>query len=133
MNAILGVGIDLVELGRMERIYDRHPARFVQRICREREIKPRRGKALIQHIGGLFAAKEAVLKALGTGWDRGLGFRQVEVVTGPGGGPEIALHGRAAEHARFIGVERVHVSITHEREYAAAMAVAEGRSPGASE
>lgn len=126
MSGIIGIGIDLVELSRMERIYTQHPARLVERICRPGEVKPRRGKALIQHLGGLFAAKEAVLKALGTGWDRGLGFRQVEVVTAPGGGPAIALHGRAAAHAESIGVQSIHVSITHEREYAAAMAVAEG-------
>ena len=126
--SVLGVGIDLVELSRMEEIYSRHPERLLQRICREGEIKPRRGKALIQHIGGLFAAKEAVLKALGTGWDQGLGFRQVEVMQGDGGGPTIALHGRAAEHANEMGVDRIHISITHEREYAAAFAVAEGSS-----
>jgi holo-[acyl-carrier protein] synthase len=129
MSTVIGIGIDLVELCRIERIYSQHPARLVERICRPGEVKPRRGKALIQHLGGLFAAKEAVLKALGTGWDRGLGFRQVEVVSAAGGGPAIALHGRAAVHAEAIGVHRIHVSITHEREYAAAMAVAEGASP----
>lgn len=129
MSSVIGIGIDLVELSRMERIYSRHPARLVDRICRAEEVKARQGKALIQHLGGLFAAKEAVLKALGTGWDRGLGFRQIEIVKAPGGGPAVTLHGRAAEHAGEIGVHRIHVSITHERDYAAAMAVAEGSPP----
>jgi holo-[acyl-carrier protein] synthase len=81
---------------------------------------------MVQHVGGLFAAKEAVLKALGTGWGSGAWFRDVEVVREPGLGPTIRLHDGALRRARELGVERIHVSITHERAHAAAIAVLEG-------
>lgn len=126
MSEIVGIGTDLVELERLERAYDQHGRRLLERICRSGELKERRGKPLMQHFGGLFAAKEAVLKALGTGWSQGLGFRQVEVVEGEGGAPTIRLHDAAAARAATLGVHRIHISITHERHYAMAMAVAEG-------
>ena len=74
-------------------------------------------------FGGLFAAKEAVLKALGTGWGSGAWFRDVEIVRAPGAGPTVRLHDGALRRAREMGVARVHVSITHERGHAAAVAV----------
>jgi holo-[acyl-carrier protein] synthase len=123
---ILGVGLDLVELDRMAAIITRHGDRFLERICRPGEVAPRRvADALVQHVGGLFAAKEAVLKALGTGWGSGAWFRDVEIVRAPGGGPTVRLHDGALRRAREMGVARVHVSITHERGHAAAVAVLE--------
>jgi holo-[acyl-carrier protein] synthase len=80
----------------------------------------------VQHVGGLFAAKEAVLKALGTGWSGGVWFRDVEIVRAAAGGPTVRLHDGALRRAQALGVERVHVSITHERGHAAAVAVLEG-------
>lgn len=126
MSEILGIGTDLVELERLEQAYEQHGQRLLDRICRPGELKERQGKPLMQHFGGLFAAKEAVLKALGTGWGQGLGFHQVEVVEGEGGAPSIRLHDVAAAHADSLGVQRIHISITHEHHYAIAMAVAEG-------
>jgi holo-[acyl-carrier protein] synthase len=123
---ILGIGLDLVELERLAAVLSRHGRRFVERICRPGEIAPRAGDALVQHVGGLFAAKEAVLKALGTGWGSGAWFRDVEVVREPGEGPTIRLHDGAFRRARDLGVARIHVSITHERKHAAAVAVLEG-------
>lgn len=123
---ILGLGLDVVELARLERIYRRRGEAFVGRICRPGEVEPRQGAALIEHLGGIFAAKEAVLKALGTGWAEGIAFRQVEIVRLPSGAPTVRLHGRAAERAEELGVARTHLSITHERSYAAAVAVLEG-------
>lgn len=123
---ILGTGIDIVELPRIERLYERHGDGFLKRICRPGEVQSRQGEALIQHLGGLFAAKEAVLKALGTGWAQGLGLRQVEVVRSDAGAPGICLHELAAERAAAMGVVRTHLSISHERSYAVAMAILEG-------
>jgi holo-[acyl-carrier protein] synthase len=124
---IVGIGLDLVELSRLAEVLGRHPRRFLERICRPGEVLARSGpEALVQHVGGLFAAKEAVLKALGTGWGRGVAFRDVEIVRADGSGPTVRLHDGALRRAHDLGVERVHVSITHERGHAAAVAVLEG-------
>ena len=131
MNHILGVGIDLIELERLDLSLRRHGQRLIDRICRPGEVNTaRQGKALLQHIGGLFAAKEAVLKALGTGWGRGLGFRQVEIVGGDGSPPRVRLHDRAAKRAQSLGIAIIHLSISHERHYATAIAIAEGAQDG---
>jgi len=123
---IRGVGLDIVELERIERLLERHGATFTRRFCLPGEEQPRSGEARVQHLGGLFAAKEAVLKALGTGWGQGLGLLQVEVVRAASGAPGVRLHAAAAARAAALGVERVHLSITHERHHAAAVAVLEG-------
>lgn len=123
---IVGLGIDIVELPRIERIHARHGEAFIRRFCRPGEVQPREGDALIQHLGGLFAAKEAVLKALGTGWAQGLGLTHVEVCRRPGGAPTIRFHAAAADRASLLGVQNTLLSITHERRYAAAVAVLEG-------
>lgn len=126
MTTILGMGLDVVELARLEGILERRGDRFVDRYCRSGEVKRRLGAPGLQHLGGLFAAKEAVLKALGTGWAQGLTLRQVEVVAGAGGRPEVRLHDAARVRADALGVAAVHVSITHERSLAAAVALLEG-------
>lgn len=123
---ILGLGIDVVDLARIRGLYERHGERFTTRICRPGEIQPRQGDALIEHLGGLFAAKEAALKALGTGWAEGLSLRMVEVVKKPGGAPELRLHDAALARAETLGVRRLLLSISHERTFAAAVAVLEG-------
>jgi holo-[acyl-carrier protein] synthase len=123
--SVLGIGIDLVEVARIGRLLERHGERAIERICNPGEATLDR-VALDQHVAGLFAAKEAVLKALGTGWAQGTAFRQVEVVRTPGGAPQVRLHGVAAERAAALGASRVHLSITHERGFAAAVAVLEG-------
>ena len=123
--AILGIGLDVVSLERLGRIHQRHGEAFVRRICQPGECKPYQGQALIEHLGGLFAAKEAMFKALGTGWGQGVGFRQVEVVHAESGAPGYRLHGVAAERAKVMGVASTHLSITHERTFAAAVAILE--------
>lgn len=126
MSRIVGVGIDVVELSRVAAMWDRYGDRFAARFCLPAERQERAGSALIQHLGGLFAAKEAVLKALGTGWSEGLGLLQVQIVRQTGGAPSARLHRAAAERARRLGVGAIHLSITHERGYAAAVAILEG-------
>jgi holo-[acyl-carrier protein] synthase len=126
-DRILGVGLDVVDLARLGRTLDRHGERFVRRFCRGAEVEPRAGLARVHHLGGLFAAKEAVMKALGTGWGSGVSFLQVEVERdGPGGAPGVRLHDRAREIAARLGVERVHLSISHDGPVAAAIALLEG-------
>lgn len=128
MNGIFGIGLDMVEIDRMERIHALHGDRFVRRICLPGEVDSRGDRALVQHLAGLFAAKEAVLKALGTGWAAGLAFSQVEVTKREHGAPAVCLHGRAANFAEERGIARVHLSITHDGSYAAAVAIAEKKT-----
>ncbi|MEM7353059.1 MAG: holo-ACP synthase [Acidobacteriota bacterium] len=125
--AILGIGLDVVSVERIARIHERRGAAFVHRICRPGECKPYREQALVEHLAGLFAAKEAMFKALGTGWGQGVGFRQVEVAYSPTGAPYARLHGAAAEQAAKLGATSSHLSITHERTTAAAVAILEGQ------
>lgn len=124
--SLIGLGVDLVELERIERTLERSGDRFLARICRPGEVGERSGAALVQRVGGLFAAKEAALKALGTGWARGMAFRDVEVVRDDGGAPSLRLHGPAADRARSMGATASHVSISHERKHAVAVVVLEG-------
>lgn len=126
MSVILGLGLDVVEIERIDRILGRHGERFVERICRPDEPRRVEGRVTPEHLAGLFAAKEAVMKALGSGWAEGIGFRQVEVSHGSGGRPRAVLHDRARERASRISVEEIHLSITHERRYAAAVAILTG-------
>lgn len=127
--AVLGLGLDVVALERIARMHERHGDAFVQRFCAPGEVQPRSGPALVEHLGGLFAAKEAVLKALGTGWAEGLGFSQVRVTRAESGRPGVALDGAAAERARLLGVRSIHLSISHDTGWAAAVAVLEGEPP----
>ena len=129
--SILGIGIDVVELARIARLQEKHGESFARRFCLQGERLEREGEALVQHLGGLFAAKEAVLKALGTGWGQGLGLLQVEVTRLPGGAPGVRLHGAAESLARKLGAASIHLSITHERHYAAAVAILERHTESA--
>ncbi len=122
---ILGIGIDLCEVDRVRRLLEKDRERFVRRVFREGErdyCDARRYPAI--HYAARFAAKEAFLKAVGTGWR--LGWRQVEVVRGPSGRPELALCGRAAEIAARRRFRRIHVTLTHTAGIAAAVVVLEG-------
>jgi holo-[acyl-carrier protein] synthase len=129
---ILGIGMDLCEVGRIRMLLEKDRERFVRRVYREAEIAycdaRRRPET---HYAARFAAKEAFLKALGRGWR--LGWTQVEVVRGPSGKPGMHLSGKAAEAAGRRGVTRVHLSLTHTREMAAAIIVLEGEPDGEEE
>lgn len=124
--AILGVGIDLIEIDRIEAALRRRP-RFAERCFTEREAAYCASRAFPpQHFAARFAAKEAVGKALGLGMTR---WREVEVVR-TGGPPRIALTGRYARRADELGVTGITVSLTHSRGMAAAVAVAEAPDRG---
>jgi holo-[acyl-carrier protein] synthase len=124
---IIGVGLDVVQPERVARLLGCHGARFERLVYTERELADCAGRAdRVAALAGRVAAKEAFLKALGTGWASGLSLRQVEVVRANGGPPELALSGAAAEVARRRGVTRAHLSLSHEPGFAAAVVILEG-------
>lgn len=124
---ILGIGFDLLEVSRMARSLEEHGARFVARVFTEGEIRECEGRLdRAQALAARFAAKEACLKALGTGWAQGLTFQQVEVFKAEGGRPELGLSGAAREWASRMGVRAIHVSLTHQKGMAGAVVVLEG-------
>jgi holo-[acyl-carrier protein] synthase len=125
-RVILGVGIDVVEVARMAAALRRHGAHFEERIFTdaERAACSRRGDRVLA-LAARFAAKEACLKALGTGWAEGVGFRDVEIVRVGNDPPRLVLRGEAARRAEARGVVRSHVSLTHQPGLAAAVVVLE--------
>ena len=126
---ILGIGVDIVELDRIERLVEKHGDSFLNKIFTESEIaycQARRHSST--HFAGRFAAKEAVLKALGTGLRPPIRWTDVEVRRGDSGPPTIHLARGAKAEAAQQGVARVHISISHSRRTAVAYAIAEGNS-----
>jgi len=123
---ILGTGIDLVEVARIAELAGKHGQRFLSRVFTPAELEYSTGKAARdQHLAGRFAAKEAVFKALGTGWAEGVSWKLVEVVSAQGARPGVRLSGAAAERLAAMGGKAVHLSITHTSGLAAASAVIE--------
>ncbi|RIK79271.1 MAG: holo-[acyl-carrier-protein] synthase [Planctomycetota bacterium] len=124
---ILGIGTDVIECLRIAQMIERHGELFVQRVYTEHEIAYcSTKKAATQHYAGRWAAKEAVLKALGTGWVRGISWRDVEIRHKPGGAPTVILRGGAREVFDRAGIAEMHISISHCRTHAVAFAIAEG-------
>ena len=122
---ILGIGTDIVECPRIGKMIEQHGELFLRRVYTEREIRYCQArKHAIEHFAGRWAAKEAILKALGTGWSRGICWTDLEVRNGPAGGPLVYMGGGAKDVARGRGVGDVLVSISHCRTYATAFAVA---------
>ena len=125
--SILGIGTDIIECLRIAQMIERHGELFIRRVYTEHEISYcSTKKAATQHYAGRWAAKEAVLKALGTGWRRGIRWRDVEVRNRSGGAPIIALQGGAREVFEQSGIQQMHISISHCRSHATAYAIAEG-------
>ncbi len=116
------VGIDLIEIARVQRVIERHGARFLERIYTPIELAYCRGRA--SELAARFAAKEAVMKALGTGV-RGVSWRDIEVLPNPRGKPIVTLYRTAAARAEAIGLQELDVSLSHTRAYALASVVAE--------
>jgi holo-[acyl-carrier protein] synthase len=123
---IVGLGIDVIEVARLAEALRRHGDHFEERVFTdaERESCRARGDRVLA-LAARFAAKEACLKALGTGWAEGVGFRDVEVVREGNRPPQLVLHGEAARRAEARGVVRSHVSLTHQPGLAAAVVVLE--------
>lgn len=126
--AVIGIGTDIVECLRIAQMIERHGEVFLQRVYTAREIEYcSTRKASTQHYAGRWAAKEAVLKAMGTGWARGIRWRDIEVRNDEGGRPRIALGGGAREVCETLGVADMLISISHCRSHATAYALAVGR------
>ncbi len=123
---ILSLGMDLAQIARFEAAYARHGERLLERVFTdgERAYCDKR-KSRLTNYTGRFAVKEAVMKVLGTGWARGVAWRDIEVVRASGEAPKCVLHGVAARIAREQGIARIHITITHDAGIAAAVAVAE--------
>lgn len=123
---IVAIGIDLVEISRIEEVFTRRGERFRARVFTEGEIGycERRASKLASYAAR-FAAKEAAMKALGTGWSDGIGWKDIEVVSGPSGAPTIHLHRGALERMREIGATKALVSLTHSATLAIAQIVLE--------
>ncbi len=123
---IVGIGIDMEDVDRVREAIERHGRRFVERVFTPGEIAYVESKAnKWERYTARFAAKEAAMKALGTGWDHGVSWRDVEIVNDPGGCPTLHLHGRAKEVADGKGCTRTWVSLTHTRRQAAAQVILE--------
>ena len=124
---IIGLGIDLCRIERVERFLERYGERFTRRCFTTGEIERySRYASQAENFAGLIAAKEAASKALGTGWRRGVHWKCFEVAHEPSGKPTLRIHGRAAEIASQLGVRHVNVSITHDAGAAAAVVIFEG-------
>ena len=124
MGAIMGsyaVGIDIVELDRVAAALERHGQRFIDRVYTPIEAAICRGRPA--ELAARFAAKEAVMKALGTG-ARGVAWREIEVLLNRRGKPLLYLHGRARQRAQEIGMDGLDLSMSHSRRYAVAFVVA---------
>src|SRR5215470_475151 len=124
MAQIAGTGIDVIEVERIERALTRPRIgeRFRVRVFTPGEIAycESRGRPRYQSYAARFAAKEATMKALGTGWNRHVGWNDIEVLRQRGRAPMIVLHGKAAEFARRCGITRIHLSLSHTASFAIA-------------
>jgi len=124
---IIGIGTDIIECLRIAQMIERHGELFIRRVYTEHEIAYcSTKKASTQHYAGRWAAKEAVLKVLGTGWKRGISWRDIEVRNRPSGAPTITLYAGAREVAEQLEIQKMHISISHCRSHATAYSVAEG-------
>jgi holo-[acyl-carrier protein] synthase len=124
---IVGMGIDIAEVGRIKGAIERHGEVFLRRVFtpKEREYCERfRNK--FERYAGRFAVKEAAMKALGTGWSRGVRWVDIEVVRQKGGRPTLALAGQAGKIAEQLGVKNIALSITHTETQALAQVIFEG-------
>lgn len=123
---VLGLGTDLIEIERVQQSLDRFGARFMQKIFTEGEIAYcQQKKHSAESFAARFAAKEAAAKALGTGISRGISWQEIEVRRNPGERPTLHLSGRAAERGEAMGVRHLQLSLTHSRDIAMAVVIAE--------
>jgi holo-[acyl-carrier protein] synthase len=127
MPYVVGIGTDIIECLRIAQMIERHGELFINRVYTQHEIQYCQSRKLAtQHFAGRWAAKEAILKALGTGWRRGISWRDIEVRNEPGGQPVVALRGGARDVVERLGIARILISISHCRSHATAYALAIG-------
>jgi holo-[acyl-carrier protein] synthase len=128
MMQVIGHGVDLVDVVRIEQLIARHGDHFLERVFSpaERAYCERSVRRRAEHLAVRFAAKEAVLKALGTGWRHGIGWTDIEVTRQPSGQPGVQVRGRVADVAEQLGVRQWLVSLSHTGEQALASVIAIG-------
>lgn len=127
---IVGIGTDIVECLRIAHMIDRHGEQFINRVYTPYEVRfCQERKQATQHYAGRWAAKEAILKAIGIGHRRGISWRDVEVRSDASGKPIVGLTGGARDALEQLGVRQILVSISHCRSHATAYAIALGPSP----
>ena len=123
---IVGLGVDIAEVARVKAAIERHGETFLRRLYTAKEQEYcERFKNKYERYAGRFAAKEAAMKALGTGWSRGVRWVDVEVVRQRGGRPTVKLHGEAGKIADALGVKNIALSITHTADQAFAQVIFE--------
>lgn len=122
---ILGLGTDIVEIVRVGQMIERHGEHFLQRVYTDSEIRYCQDRKLsYQHFAGRWAAKEAVMKALGTGFVKGISWRDIEVCSKSSGAPTMRLHGGTRDFADQRGIGEIMITISHCRSHATATAIA---------
>ena len=119
---MLTTGVDIIEISRIRDVLNSYQSRFLKRIFTDMEMAYCRGRA--PNLAVRFAAKEATMKALGTGI-RGVGWKDIEISRKESGAPYVLLHGRAARRADILGLKDVSLSVSHSRDYAVAFVVLE--------
>jgi holo-[acyl-carrier protein] synthase len=123
---IVGTGIDIAEVPRIAQSIERFGDRFLRRVFTEGEIGYCDGKANpAEHYAARFAAKEAAMKAIGTGWNHGVRWRDVEVCRLAGGRPTLTFRHKAAEFAARLGTKQIALSLSHTQQYAVAQVILE--------
>lgn len=122
---ILGIGTDIIEVPRIGRMIEQHGELFLRRVYTDREIHYCQArKHAFEHFAGRWAAKEAILKAIGTGWAKGICWTDMEIRHDPAGGPRVLVRGGARDAALRRGISEIRISISHCRTYATAFAIA---------
>jgi holo-[acyl-carrier protein] synthase len=123
---IVGTGIDIAEVPRIRKAIERFGDRFLQRVFTPAEILYCDSKAnRVERYAARYAAKEAAMKAIGTGWNHGVRWRDCEVTRMPGGRPTLSFHGKAAEFAAKLGAKHAALSLSHTAEQAIAQVILE--------
>ena len=127
---IVGTGLDIAEVPRIAASIERFGRRFLERVFTAEEIRYCESKAnKAERYAGRFAAKEAAMKAIGTGWNHGVTWHDVEVTRVPAGRPMLAFHGKAAEFFHKLGAVRAQLSISHTDQIAMAQVILESDEP----
>ena len=121
---IVGIGYDMIEVSRIRSVVSQWGSRFEERVFTPHEIEYCRGKKnCYQRLATRFAVKESVFKALGTGWQLGVGWKEIEVTNDKLGKPNITLSGRTEQLSRQMGVNNIFVSMTNTKDYGAAQVI----------
>ncbi|WP_147821548.1 holo-ACP synthase [Salidesulfovibrio onnuriiensis] len=123
---IKGTGLDIVEIDRIKTLWEKHGERFSRKILTDAEMTQLPRKHPVPRLAALFAGKEAAVKALGTGFARGVHFHCVEILHAPSGKPEIHFLDKGLDVMKELGALQAHISLTHEKGHAAAVVILEG-------